>query len=367
MLSIHHHPANLLQPEWIAILRGDATLAEKQKRLTARQLALLQKEKWFLALAPKCYGGLQWTLPQIVAFEEAIGWADGSAGWVFTLCSGAGWFGGFLEEGFAGEIFSPSNACLAGSGAATGVAEMLPDGKYVVNGVWNYASGAPDATIFTTNCRIQKEGKQLLDANGNPVIAPFCFKAGEVELWQTWNEIGLVASAGHSFAVNNITVSTNRKFAIEAACRKVDAPLYRFPFIHLAEATIAANFAGMAIHFMEEWETIARQKTARNGEKIWDSERVRNRYANAVTRLDAHRRALSIAVDDAWNLIQDTDADSFPAISDAAQALAAATRAIVNELFPYCGLSAVKLDTAIGRCWRDFQTGSQHALFMPIL
>ncbi|PZP47234.1 MAG: hypothetical protein DI598_11195 [Pseudopedobacter saltans] len=103
--SFSKHPSERLQSNWIETIRKDVFLAETERRLSDTQVQLCHQEKWFLALAPKKYGGLEWSLPQIVAFEEAIGWVDGSTGWVFTLCSGAGWFGGFLNENFAQKIF----------------------------------------------------------------------------------------------------------------------------------------------------------------------------------------------------------------------------------------------------------------------
>ncbi|QEC71478.1 hypothetical protein FSB73_07145 [Arachidicoccus ginsenosidivorans] len=70
-------------------------------------------------------------------FEEAIGWAEGSAGWVFTLCSGAGWFAGYIDPAIARTIFKPKKACLAGSGAVGGTAKINKKGGvfYPVSGL----------------------------------------------------------------------------------------------------------------------------------------------------------------------------------------------------------------------------------------
>ncbi len=363
----HNHPSERLQPSWIEIIRKDAFLAETQQRLTPAQIQLCHEQQWFLAIAPRRYGGLEWDLPGLVAFEEAIGWADGSTGWVFTLCSGAGWFGGFLDEDFAKDIFSHKNVCLAGSSAATGLAEVQDDGSYIVRGTWAYASGAPDATIFTANCQVLKDGHPMICENGQALVQPFCFLRAEVTLLDTWKEIGLVASAGHSFQLDNVHVPKNRAFSIDASARVVDTALYRFPFIQLAAATIAANYSGMCIHFMELFQQLIQTKRGRDGILLKEKTSVHLAYAECVAELETARRHLSDAVDTAWHLLEKngTVQPETEQVFERAQTLAQTCRVIVNRLFPYCGLSILRADTEISRVWRDFQTGSQHALFCP--
>src|SRR5690606_14262993 len=116
------------------------------------------------------------TLPQAVRLEEALAWADGSLGWTLTLCAGANWFAGFLDSGLAKEIFADKKVCLAGSGAATGTAEVIPEG-YLLHGKWRYATGAPHATMITANCVITEDGKPLLNIDGSPVIKAFVVDA----------------------------------------------------------------------------------------------------------------------------------------------------------------------------------------------
>ena len=87
------------------------------------------------------------------------------AGWL-RLCSGAGWFGGFISPEIAGAVFNKPHVCLAGSGAVSGTAEITASG-YIINGSWKYASGAHHATHITANCIIKKDGKPVLDDHGS--------------------------------------------------------------------------------------------------------------------------------------------------------------------------------------------------------
>jgi len=44
--------------------------------------------------------------------------------------------------------------------------------------------------------------------------------------------------------------------------------------------------------------------------------------------------------------------------------LAATSRRLVDELYPYCGLIAAKKSSELNRVWRDFHTASQHSLLI---
>ncbi|PZP45297.1 MAG: hypothetical protein DI598_13450, partial [Pseudopedobacter saltans] len=229
-----------------------------------------------------------------------------------------------------------------------------------------YASGALHATIFTANCQIMQNGKPLLE-NGLPMIRPFCFLRKEVEIIDTWKEIGLVASAGHSFQVKNLSVEKNRVFHIDEKARVVESPIYQFPFIQLAAATIAANFSGMCIHFLELFQELIQTKKGRDGILLCERDSVKEMYQKAVADLENARINLFTKVETTWQYLVEKEelSEETEQIFPLAQSLAQTCRAIVNNIFPYCGLSIMRADTAISQVWRDFQTGSQHAMFCP--
>src|SRR5476649_477814 len=114
------HPSTHINADDVTTIRRAAPEAERMVRLHPGQLEIIYRQKWFKLLVPEVYGGLQITLPDLVRLQEAISWTDGSTGWVVTLCSGAGWFGGFLAKETAQEVFKGKHVCLAGSGAPDG-------------------------------------------------------------------------------------------------------------------------------------------------------------------------------------------------------------------------------------------------------
>ncbi len=352
------HPSTFISPDHTAILRNNAAEAEKLGQLHPAQLTMVHELDWFKLLVPKVYGGLETSLPDLVRLQEAISWADGSAGWVVTLCCGAGWFGGFISPEVAPQIFNTPGLCLAGSGAVSGEAEITVKG-YRLNGTWKYASGAYHATHFTANCLIKKNGETVLDAKGEPLVLPFIINKKDVSLLPTWKYIGMVATGSHSFHISNVAVAVNRSFHIDAGFAQVNGALYQYPFLQLAEATLAVNLSGMAVHFIDLCRDIFIDK--KKQPKLTDTQKthLNETLEYAVNNLQLSRNVFFNAVDTSWKV---PGAGELKAVSQTSRQLANASRQAVDHLYPYCGLMAAAPDTEINRVWRDIHTAGQHAL-----
>ena len=359
------HPSVLLQPDWVTTIRRHAFAAEEAGMLQPAQLELIYEQQWFKLLVPKAYGGLESPLPEQIRLEEALSWADGSLGWVVTLCAGACWFGGFIKPDAAHEIFADPKVCLAGSGASTGVAEITADG-YLLSGHWKYASGVKHATQFTANCIIQQNGESVLNADGSPLVLSFVIDSHHAVQVPAWKYIGMMGTGSHAFNLNNVPASASRCFNIKPEAAVIDTLLYRYPFLQLAEATLAANLSGMALHFIDLCEPIfeaklheSRRMTPQQGVIMMDVlKRIKDNLQNI-------RNQFYEAVDASWqaglthHLIPEA---VLKPVSNTSRLLARAARESVDELYPFCGLQAASPDTEINLVWRDLHTASQHSL-----
>jgi len=332
------HPSAFLPAGVADVLRRGSAWAEAARDLHPDQLQTIYEHQWWKVLAP----GSPLSLPELVRLEEGIAWADGAVGWTVTLCSGAGWFAGFFPAGIYTDIFSDWRMCIAGSGAPSGEAYPVPGG-YRISGRWDYASGAMHATAFTANCAV-------VSGEGQREIRPFLFRPEEVVVHKTWNTIGLVATGSHSFEVRDIEIPADRCFAIEPAQAKDGDPVYRFPFLQLAEATLAANLAGMGMHFLDCCDELFRQR---------DRLAATVKLEEGMGELDELRVQFYQALDDSW-----TGRSSFDAVSRFSRALAAGVRGVVDGLYPYGGMAAARPDTEINRVWRDLHTATQHSLLV---
>src|ERR1700738_1981623 len=168
------HPSSFLPAGVADVLRSKSAEAEASRDLHPDQLKLIYARQWFRMLLPEVHSlssppSAPLSLPQLVRLEEGVSWADGSVGWTVTLCSGAGWFAGFFPPAAFPDIFSKEQLCLAGSGAPSGEAHIIPGG-YRISGRWDYASGALHATAYTANCVIMDKGQKVLMENGAPLV-----------------------------------------------------------------------------------------------------------------------------------------------------------------------------------------------------
>ena len=369
-------PSGLLPYAITDLLRTHAFAAERQRDLHPAVLELLYREEWFRMLVPQRWGGRALSLPQLVRLEEALGWADGSVGWTVTLCSGAGWFAGFFPPGSPPEspptspptspttspttslsgLFADKHLCIAGSGSPTGEAHRVKEG-YRVSGRWAYASGALHATAYTANCVVWKDGAALRGEDGEPVIRPFLFLPVEVQVHRDWNAMGLIATGSHGFSVTEVVVPAERAFVIDAAAATDADPLYRYPFLPLAEATLAANVSGMGQHFLD----CCAELFPRRGKPEADG-----LLARAQVDVATKREAFYRAVDESWDAVAAglTSPELFDVVSRASHALAAGVRQWVHRLYPFAGLGAARVDTEINRVWRDLHTAGQHPLLV---
>ena len=345
-----------------------APAADAARFLHPAQQALLHRRGWLTMLAPRGAGGAELPLPHVVRLEEAVAAIDGSMGWVLTLCAGAGWFAGFLAPDMARSIIGTPRACLGGSGAATGCADEEGDG-YRITGSWDYASGAPMATHFTLNARLQRNGQPLLDAHGKPRIRAFLVPAALVQLVPSWNSLGMRASASHSYRIDGQWLSKEHGFTIDASAATADGALYRYPFYSLAYVTLAANVAGMAGHFIRLAEECMRHRRhARAGVPLLEVPEVADVLKSKQDAHAAARARFYGVLDDSWAQVAagaTLDADAMQAVQARSLELVAACRAAVDGLYPYCGLYAAREDSTINRVWRDFHTASQHSLLLP--
>jgi indole-3-acetate monooxygenase len=331
------HPSEFIPEELVYIIRDSSLESEKLKQLHPLQLKIILEQKWFQLFVPKIYGGLELSLPEALRLEEALAWTDGSLGWTVTLCGGAGWFIGFLEPEIIPSVFNSAAVCVAGSGKSSGTAKRLEDG-YEITGYWDYATGANYATAFTANCVVETEGKQEIE--------PFLFLREEVTIHKNWNSMGMIATGSHAFEVSRLHVKNNRAFRIDGGYAKLPHPIYQYPFLAFAETTLAVNLSGMAMRFLDLCTKLSH----------WE---------NAHERIKHARRQFYEAVQHSWEACiynRPIPPELLNDITLTSRHLVSASRQVVNELYPCCGLKAANPDTEINRIWRNIHTAGQHSL-----
>lgn len=341
--------------------------AEGSGRLAPATLSVIYNAKLFKLFVPEEYGGLGLSLPEVLDVEQRLAALDGSLGWTVTLCAGAALFCGYLSNE-VNEVFSmPADACWGGSGAPGGTAQLSGD-EYLINGEWNYATGAPHCTAFTANCYVlDEQGRKLSDENGLPLIRSFVFSQKEVVLVYNWRTSGMQATGSHGFKITNQRVPKDRCFLIDPSAVTRSETIYRYPFLQLAECTLAVNFLGMALHFTDEVKRIFSQRGDRAGADL-------SLHDHLQDLLQLHRESLaragsqlSQAVKLSWTQLEEEGNIHYnvlKSISEGSRDIRRLALSVVHDLYPHCGINAAVETSPVNRIFRDIHTASQHSLLL---
>ncbi len=338
--------------------------AENLGSLPEEWLNVIYQEKWFKLFVPKSLDGLGLSLPEALKVEEKLAELDGSLGWTLTLCAGAAWFVGFLEESLRKEVFSDPKVCLAGSGFIGGKADQIGD-EYVVNGSWTYASGALHATHLTANCEILENGKPLLDKEGKPVVKAFILKREEVDILDEWSYMGMIATGSHAFKTENLHVPLNRSFQIFPEKATLSNSIYQYPFLQFAEATLAINILGITHHLQR---LIRESFWKRNELRKYDKKHLdyfKKLEKKSLKKLEKVRGKFFKQVDQSWQELEGKGKISkktLRGVSGISRKMTGLCRELNAQMYPFAGLEAAKSYTELNRVWRDFNTVNQHAL-----
>lgn len=343
-----------------------ASEAEKLGSLPPEWLEHIYQEKWFKLFVPKELGGLGCNLPEALHIEEELACRDGSLGWTITLCTGAGWFVGFLDESLRREVFADPKLCLAGSGFVGGKAERVGD-AYLINGNWTYASGALHASHFTANCELLENRKPVLDTKGNPVVKAFLLDKNEVEILDSWHYMGMIATGSHAFRAEQVRVPLNRCFEIVPDRAQLPDPIYRYPFLQFAETTLAVNILGITRHLQD---LIAAAFWKRHDYRKYTDKQVgyfEKTYAQQADKLNIHKNTFYQTVETSWVELESSGSISsanLKKVSRISRKLTQICRETSARLYPFAGLEAAQTQTELNRVWRDFNTVGQHALLV---
>lgn len=308
---------------------------------------ITQENLWNLWV-PKTHGGLELSFTQGILKIMELAKMDGSLGWTVTLCSGANYFIGNLEEPTRNKIFgADGRSILGGSGGIFGTAEKKDDG-YVLSGTWRYATGAPYLTHFTLNAQLVQDGIKCTEADGSPTFRSFIVPAEQVIILPDWNTMGLKATVTHSFEVKNVWAHEASSFIYNEFY--LPQAIFKIHFALFADMTLWANYVGMAQHFLE---LVLPLTTENQRAPMADLVQNTTTRIKDLAREIEEKTVLSIPMEEAFR-------DKVH--REAAASVAQMTHEMIS-LFPYLGVKASRENEPLNQVFKDFFTATQHHIF----
>ncbi|MHA3789934.1 acyl-CoA dehydrogenase family protein [Flavobacterium hauense] len=317
------------------------------EKLDAQIVETIYDKRWLRIWIPKEYNGLGYSFEKGLNVLREVAEIDGSLGWLVTLCSGANFFSRNIIPEVAKDIFENEKVCFGGGGMIGGTAEKRGD-MYFINGLWNYATGAPYLSHFTLNAQIVENGKPLFDENGEPEFLSFVLDPEQVELIPTWKSMGMVATASHSFKVSEQYVPEQRSFVYNRFYS--DDYISRIPFETFADLTLLVNYLGMAQHYLDE--SLAIKKVALQQE-------MEAYLIEAVEKVNHYAKKTEQILLDNGSL----EAEFIMEVHAFGEKVVEELIVMIIKLHQLMGVKASVTNHGINQVFRDFFTATQHFNF----
>jgi alkylation response protein AidB-like acyl-CoA dehydrogenase len=308
-------------------------------------------------MVPKAVGGQERPLTELVDVYAEVSRADGSAGWCYFAADlTAAYFGAYLSDAGAEEVFADGVPIMAGQFAPNGVAAVEGD-ELVIEGNYQFGSGIALASWAGAGFLATAE------EGANPDYLFGCFPVEQADLRGNWDVLGLQATASYDYGVHGVRVPRHRAFDFFAPIVHRGGPLYALGVLPLTAAGHAGWALGVTRRVLDELAAIAAGTTRMGAaSSLATSERFLFEYGRLEGRYRAGRAWVHEVCAGA-----EAEAARDGAITDVtANLLREACRHvnqggadIAREAYLLAGTRALR-DGPIQRGFRDLHAGSQH-------
>lgn len=330
-----------------AIARDTAVESEHNRRVSPDLLAVLRDEHVGGAAVPSSVGGTEIDPPTVLGLIETVSRGDGSAGWVTMIYLTSSVAGHYLDPAGLHEVFAEGPGSLtSGVLAPRGTAKRV-DGGYILTGNWPFASGCVDASWISVGAMVDTTTR-----------LSFFVPRSEVAIVDTWDVMGLRATASHDVTVDNRFVPDSRVFDLSGPPRTQEA-IARFPVFGLLAAGIGAVSLGIARAAIDETADLAGAKVPTGSKRrLIDRPAVQEAIARAETMVAAARSYLLALAQPGPSV----------SIEDRARLRMAATFAVsmareaVDLMYTAAGGSSIYARSPLQRHFRDLHAATQHMM-----
>jgi len=351
--------------EWSLRLPDHSVEFEQQRRLTSDIAEQFASAGFFHMLVPEEFGGFEVHPKTFVQVLKLIASGDGSAGWNVMIGATTGLLAASLPENYASEIYgSGPGALTVGVTAPLGRADKV-SGGYNVTGRWPFASGCQNAHWICGGSFIYENGNQATNEKGAPDIHLMMFKAGDIEIEDTWNVSGLRGTGSHHFNVKDQFVPEGRSVVLGGRAR-IKKPLYQFPMLGLLALGVCSVSLGIGYRALSAFKDFAgTKKPTGSNRALVDRSLIQADVARSVADLKSAESFVYAAIDEAWS---NADAGERLSTQTKANLRLAAVNAThksvsaVDRLYQAGGGTSIYEDSPLQQCLRDIHVTTQHIM-----
>ncbi len=252
-------------------LRAEQDQSEVRGHHSPELQAAFVAAGFYRALQPRRFGGYEFDYPTFYKAMIEIARGDPAVAWCLILGATHGaQVAAHWPERAQVELFGSDGHFIAPHRAAGPAGHCRrTDGGYVVEGVWNYASGVPYCTHFIANVMVEGTGEQVV----------FVVPRHSIELLPDWGgdaTLGMRASGSNSVRIGKALVPEHWVIPMGPGLWSADPvpegtygtrlhgnPMYLGRMMGPYHASLVATVVGAARAALDELEGIARARKTR--------------------------------------------------------------------------------------------------------
>lgn len=337
-----------------------AEASELSGELGPETVSALWEAGIFASLVPAALGGGEVTPVEFRAAVERISAADGAAGWCAAIGATAGLASAYLPEPEALSMFGAGDRppVAAGIFAPRGRLSGAGGQVYELNGRWPLGSGVSHSEVVGLGC---------VDPERGAVYA--LVPRDEVGIIETWEPLGLRATASHDVAAAGLTVPAARVIDLIGGAPVAAGPLYAFPLFGLLAVAVSAVCTGIASGALADLLALSgERRPAGSARSVAERATAQEAIAASVAALRGATSGVDVAIERAWCAAERGEPlglDERAGLRLAATHAAQTSVGVVDAAHRLGGAGALYRGSTLERRLRDVHTAAQHMVVAP--
>ncbi len=283
------------------VVREHAAAADRDCRLVPAAAQAMQKAGLYKLWRPMAFGGFEAEPVAGLQVLEEVSRIDSAAGWNLALSTGIDLFGSWYGDHAAKAIFSP-DATLAGS--FNPIRKAVPvDGGYRLSGRQTFVSGAHQAKVIFGLANIFDDGVMRVGSNGIPQTLLTAFRAGDAQILENWNTMGMRGTGSHDVNLDNSFIPADWAVdwvPLQKPGRAYEGPLYRLTIWPAVAAIVTAALGIARVAVDEAIDVVTKKIPTYTMKTLKDRSAVQSQLARAEARVRAGRAYLYDTFEEAW-------------------------------------------------------------------
>jgi alkylation response protein AidB-like acyl-CoA dehydrogenase len=336
---------------------------ERDQDIPAPLLAKIVEARLPRMLLPRSAGGDEvepWIYMRAI---EELSRHDGSVGWNLFVANSAAFIAPFIPLSAAKTIFGDPRGWIAWGPPNQHTMQAVPGG-YRISGEWHFASGSRQSTWMGAHGHVvEPDGSLRLNRFGRPTVRTVLFPKHQRTPIEDWDTLGMRGTASEGYRLDDVFVPEEFTGTREdPTLRRDPGPLYAFTTPGIYSVGVAGVAMGIARAMLDEFITLAKEKTPRGLARLADMPVVQSDVAHREAALGSARAYLTEILKDIWDAADDIAPIDLAARIRVRLGCAQAIKSAIETadyVYKAAGVSAIFKGTLFERRFRDMHTLSQ--------